>query len=78
MRLLLKVMKVSRSAYYAWAAKKPETREAAIRTAVKGVFYFHKGRYGSRRVSDELKDEGIKAGRFVVTRVMREEGLVAK
>lgn len=80
MRLLLKVMKVSRSAYYAWAARrrKPKDKEAAINAAVKEVFYFHKRRYGSRRVSDELKDEGIKAGRFLVSRVMREEGLVAK
>ena len=80
MRLLLKVMKVSRSAYYAWAAngKRPGEKEGSIRAAVKDVFYFHKRRYGSRRVSDELKETGIKAGRFLVTRVMREEGLVAK
>jgi len=80
MRLLFKVMKVSRSAYYGWAEKrkKPDGKEESIRAAVKDVFYFHKRRYGSRRVSDELKDEGIKAGRFLVTRVMREEGLVAK
>jgi len=80
MRVLLKVMKVSRSAYYAWAEKRKEPceKERSIRAAVKDVFYFHKRRYGSRRVSDELKDEGVKAGRFVVSRVMREEGLVAK
>lgn len=74
------MLKVSRSAYYAWAAKgkKPDEKQALIRMAVKDVFYFHKRRYGSRRVSDELKDDGIKAGRFLVSRVMREEGLVAK
>lgn len=73
-------MKVSRSAYYGWAErrKKPDERQASIRIAVTDVFYFHKRRYGARRVSDELKDEGIKAGRFLVSRVMREEGLVAK
>jgi transposase InsO family protein len=73
-------MKVSRSAYYAWVAKakKPDEKQTSIRAAVKEVFYFHKRRYRSRRVADELKDEGIKAGRFLVTRVMREESLVAK
>ena len=74
-------MKVSRTAYYAWAAcgSKPEIRQAAaVRIAVKEKFYFHKSRYGSRRVSGELRDEGVNAGRFVVSRVMREEGLVAK
>lgn len=49
-----------------------------MRMAVKDKFYIHKRRYGSRRVSDELREEGIKAGRFVVRRVMREEGLVAR
>ena len=87
MRVLLKAMKVSRSAYYAWAAKaerrekpgdKQGEKEASMRAAVRDKFYFHKRRYGSRRVSEELKGEGIKAGRFVVTRVMREEGLKAK
>ena len=80
MRLLLKVMRVSRSAYYAWEEKraKPDEKQASIRTAVRDVFYFHKRRYGARRVSDELKETGIKAGRFLVTRVMSEEGLMAK
>jgi len=76
----LKVMKVSRTAYYGWAARgvRASQRQAAVRTAVKEKFYFHKSRYGSRRVSGELKDEGVSAGRFLVSRVMREEGLVAK
>jgi transposase InsO family protein len=73
-------MKVSRTAYYAWAGRggEPDRRQAAVRTAVKEKFYFHKRRYGSRRVSDELKDEGVSAGRYLVSRMMREEGLVAK
>ena len=80
LRVLLGSIKVSRSAYYAWVERRgrPSGREASIRAAVKDKFYFHKSRYGSRRVSEELKDEGIKAGRFVVTRVMRECGLEAK
>ena len=73
-------MKVSRTAYYAWAVRSKEEPErlSAVRVAVKEKFYFHKKRYGSRRVSGELKDEGVNAGRYQVSRVMREEGLVAK
>ena len=80
LRGLLKVMKVSRSAYYAWAARaaKPDDKQATIRTAVKDKFYFHKRNYGAKRLSGELKDEGVKVGRFLVSRIMREEGLVAK
>lgn len=80
LRKLLKVAGVSRSAYYAWAARKErrDEQEASIRTAVMEKFYFHKRTYGSKRLSDELKDAGVRAGRYLVRRVMREEGLEAK
>ncbi len=78
LRVLLKVMKVSRSAYYGWAARKPRDKQAGIRTSVVDKFYFHNRNYGAKRLSGELKDEGIKAGRYLVSRIMREEGLVAK
>lgn len=76
----MKVSKVSRTAYYVWAARgvRADRGQAAVRRAVKEKFYFHKSRYGSRRVSGELKDESVRAGRFLTRRVMREEGLVAK
>lgn len=79
--MLCGCLKVSRTAYYAWAArrkKRPEMREASIRNAVKDLFYFHRRTYGSKRLSDELKEKGVKAGRYFVRRVMREEGLKAK
>src|SRR5476649_2095441 len=79
MRIMFGCLKVSRSAYYAWVSRQERPDEqASVRMAVKDKFYFHKRRYGSRRVSDDLKDEGVKVGRFLVSRVMREEGLVAK
>ena len=73
-------MKVSRSAYYAWAARRSRTndREAKLRAAVKEVFFIHKRRYGKRRISDELKDSGMKVGVFLAGRLMREQDLVAK
>src|SRR5690606_34413491 len=80
MRVMCGCLKVSANAYYAWAARKerPDEREASIRTAVKDKFYFHKRRYGAKRLSGELKESGVKAGCFLVRRVMHEEGLVAK
>lgn len=80
MRIMFRAMKVSRSAYYAWAVRAGQAngREAAVKTAVTEKFYFHKRRYGAKRISDELKDEGLRIGRYLTTRVMREEGLVAK
>lgn len=48
-----------------------------MRTAVKEMFVLHKRRYGAKRLSLELKDDGLKIGRHLARRVMREEGLVA-
>ncbi len=78
--LLFEIAKVSRSAYYAWAGGKArrDLRRTSIRVAVMEKFYFHKRTYGSKRLSDELKEDGIKAGRFLTRRIMREEGLEAK
>lgn len=80
MRIMCGCLKVSAKAYYAWAARKtrPDEREASIKTAVKDKFYFHKRRYGAKRLSGELKESGLSIGRFLTRRVMREEGLVAK
>jgi len=58
---LCKVLEVSRSAYYAY----------------RQVFEFHKRRYGSRRIREELVDEGWQVGRYQVTQRMKEQGLVA-
>ena len=52
--------------------------ESEVKKKVVELFYFHQRRYGSKRLSDELKDSGVRAGRFLVRRVMREEGLKAK
>lgn len=44
---------------------------------VKNVFWDHKRRYGSRRISEELKSIGIKAGRYRVRSLMNKLGLRA-
>jgi putative transposase len=84
LRVMCGCLKVSAKAYYAWLERKSvrkersDLRETAVRIAVKEKFYFHKRRYGSKRLSDELKDSGIEAGRYLTRRIMREEGLVAR
>jgi len=78
--VLCRVRQVSRSAYYAWRAK----RERAIETEgvfqakqVKDCFEEHRRRYGSRRITAELKSRGIEIGRYKRRRLMREQNLVA-
>lgn len=71
-------MKVSRAGYYLWASGKSyleSSRGAGAAARVKEVFWFHGRKYGSRRIAEELKAEGI--GRFRVRHLMRELGLRA-
>lgn len=73
-------MRVSRSAYYAWRLRRerpPDSRLAAEARAVKERFYFHRRRYGTRRISLDLKAKGIGMGRCKVRRLMKEENLKA-
>jgi len=78
--LLCRVMRVSRSAYYGWRVRqglgKNERREAEAR-AVRACFLDHRRRYGTRRISHDLKVRGIEAGRCKVRRLMKEQGLRA-
>jgi len=48
-----------------------------LRAKVNEVFWFHRRRYGARRISAELKDQGVYAGRHLVRSLMREQELRA-
>jgi putative transposase len=73
-------MDVSESGYYSYAGGGSYlTSQARVETArqVKAVYWLHRRRYGSRRISEELKSSGIRAGRYRVMSLMREQGLRA-
>lgn len=73
-------MKVSYSAFAAWAAGKTyqlSERRKLLTEKVKACFYPHRRRYGTRRIAAELADEGIKAGRQEVRTAMKRENLQA-
>ncbi len=73
MLILCRVMKVSRSCYYEYVERLAEASKHESEAArVWECFYFHRRRYGSRRIGEAL---GI--GRFLVRRLMREQGLEA-
>lgn len=68
-------MQVRRSCYYSWRAKASYTLSAAktSQTArIKECFYFHRRRYGSRRIAAELQ-----IGRFRARSAMKRMGLRA-
>ena len=73
-------MEVSHGAYYNFA--KGQTYQTSLNRQlllkeVKGIFDFHKRRYGSLRILDEMKDKGYKIGIYKVRSLMKELNLIA-
>jgi len=78
MRILCRVLEVTRSGFYAWRARKPSVRnleDEQLRPKIVKAFETGRGTYGSPRVRDELVDQGFEIGRKRVARLMRELGL---
>jgi putative transposase len=75
------VFEVSRSGYYAWAARLASPRaveDAALIVEIKAAHRTGRGAYGSPRVHRELRAKGRRIGKKRVERLMREEGIAAR
>lgn len=75
---LCKVLRVTRSGFYAWRARDESThkkRDRFLAAKVRAAHEASRGVYGSPRIHRELKDDGENVGRKRVARLMREEGL---
>lgn len=75
---MCKVFKVSRSGYYDWLNRKPSSRALENQNAkemIKAIYKESKGRYGSPKIAEELKAQGVKLSRPRVARLMRSEGI---
>ena len=78
---LLCLLEVSKSSYYAWLKRKPSKRDVAnnaLREQIARVYWQHQGRYGYRRIYEELLESfDYKGSRERVRRQMRALGLKA-
>jgi len=78
---LCRILKVSRSGYYAWC-ERPESAHARqdrqLRVRVQASFEASRKRYGSPRVWEDLVEDGIHVSRKRVVRLMQEQGLRAR
>lgn len=77
-RLMCRVLEVSRSGYYAWVRRGPSRRTQEsfrLKACIQEVHQQARGTYGSPRVTQELKRRGGSVGRHRVARLMREQGL---
>jgi putative transposase len=78
MRMTCRVLRVSRSGYYAWRVR-PESRRAKtdrqLTVLIRRIHINSDGVYGAAKITAELKEEGHPCGRHKVARLMRKAGL---
>ena len=77
-RELCAVLGVTRSGYYQWCRGRESARELAnrlLKLEIERIYQQQKGRYGSPRVTHQLRREGQRCNHKRVERLMREQGL---
>lgn len=75
---MCRVFKVSKSGYYHWRSRKPSKRQLErqqLSQEINELYRGSKGRYGSPKITDELRDLGWRVSRPRVARIMKSEGL---
>ncbi len=78
LRMMCRVLKVSRSGYYAWRIRPESQRAHTDRQLTRVIRRLHAdsdGVYGAPKMCAELNDEGYPCGRHKVARLMRKVGL---
>lgn len=79
--LMCRVLKVSRSGYYAWCQRPAAAhtlKDQSLALEVAAIHAESRGRYGSPRVHAELRERGRRTARKRVARLMRAAGLRAR
>lgn len=77
--VLCRLLKVSRSGFYAWLSRPKSERALAdevLTEQIREAFNANRKVYGSPRILTELADEGVHIGRKRIARLMRAADLV--
>jgi transposase InsO family protein len=80
-KVMCRVLGVSRSGYYAWLKRPTRARKMAdqrLQQQIKDIYQHSRQSYGSPRIRAELADQGIQCSRKRVARLMRQANLRAK
>ena len=80
-RLLCRILQVSRAGFYAWQRRPPTARARAderLGLEIAAIHAESRRCYGSPRIHAELRDRGRRTSRKRVARLMRTRGLVTK
>ena len=76
---LLEIAQLPKSTYYYHRKKEESTdKYAHAKVEIQAVFHDNKGRYGYRRITDELRNRGFSLNHKTVQRLMKELGLVCR
>ena len=77
--MLLEIAQIPRATFY-YHAKRMVRKDkyAIIKTKITELFHEHKGRYGYRRITDELHNQDFTINHKTVQRLMKELGLVCR
>lgn len=79
-RLLCRLLYVSKSAYYAYIGGRsylPDALRSVHTDRIDEIFWEHKRRYGARRIMHELQEEGHNIGVKRIRKIMKELGIKA-
>ena len=79
LNMLLEIAQIPRATFY-YHAKRMVRKDkyAIIKTKITELFHEHKGRYGYRRITDELHNQDFTINHKTVQRLMKELGLVCR
>lgn len=78
---MCRVLEVSRGGYYGWLCRGPSRRQRENDRLLEHIRQSYKrgrGKYGSPRITDDLRGRDIMCGRHRVARLMRKNGITAK
>ena len=79
LKLLLEIAQLPRATFYYHAKRMvQEDKYANIKTKLTELFHEHQGRYGYRRITDELHNQNFAINHKTVQRLMKELGLVCR
>jgi putative transposase len=75
---MCQLAQVSRAGFYRWLQAPPTIEEEMeVRSAIQQIAMEHRRRYGYRRISAELRRQGMPVNHKRVARIMREDNLLA-
>jgi len=78
---LCRALQLSESGYHAWN-NRPESlrsqKDRLLQVHIKAAFSASRETYGSPRLTNEIRENGVSAGRHRIARLMKEAGIQAK